>query len=135
MFCCDFGVLCDCIAPGHATARTVEEHGANRWRDWVQCCGSHTGYILHVPVKEIFISQVGSIDQREDFHQYVSESTDVSAEVVDAKTSVEESPVAVQRTAQCWECGDAAFRRFGFLIEWMMSPSAGEACLAVKSER
>ena len=76
--------------------------------------------------------------RREDFYPYVSESTDVSAvpaEVVDAKTSVEESPVAVQRTAQCSECGDAAFHRFGFLIEWMMSPSAGEACLVVKSER
>ena len=24
----------------------VKEHGANGWRDSVQCCGSHSGYVL-----------------------------------------------------------------------------------------
>ena len=53
---------------GERLLEHVEEHGAKGWRDCVQRCGSHTccktsGGLSIVPVKEIFTSQVGSMDQ------------------------------------------------------------------------
>ena len=66
----DFGIRLEMETCGHDTSHQfgelllvhVEEHGANGWRDYVQSCRSHTGYMLQHMCRGSFLSESSSTD-------------------------------------------------------------------------
>ena len=70
----DFGIRLGMGTCGHDTSHQfgerllvyVEEHGANGWRDYVQSCRSHTGYMLRDMRRGSFLSESSSTDSSDE---------------------------------------------------------------------